>query len=146
MKIGHTAAIVSSGVLWFLIGLPLLVKGLNLLVKESGQEGEGVVLLVAAGLFIGFFKNKLVLSKTVRRVVGRILSLPNPVPLAKVYAPSYFFLIVGMGMLGMGLKWIPIFPTVRGVIDVAVGSALMHGALLYFRSAREGIVLQQSKR
>jgi hypothetical protein len=41
-----------------------------------------------------------------------------------------------MMMLGMIFRYLPIPIDVRGFIDLAIGSALMNGAMLYFRAAR----------
>jgi hypothetical protein len=47
----------------------------------------------------------------------------------------YFLLIGSMILLGISLKWLPIAPEVRGVVDVAVGSSLINGSLQYLRMA-----------
>ena len=91
--------------------------------------------MVAVGLLVGFFKGRFVLSKTVSKMVGRVLSLPLPIRFSQVYHPSYYFLIALMICLGLLLKYLPIPIDLRGMIDVAIGSALVNGALLYFRAA-----------
>lgn len=125
--------IIFSGAVWILIGFMLMYKGLQFL---SLAQTEHKTLYMAIGLMIGFLKGRFVLVKTVRRVVMRIASLPSPIRYKDVYAPSYYFLILGMMGLGMLLKFLPIGMEIRGMIDVAVGSALMNGAMFYFRVAR----------
>lgn len=145
----HRGWIVLSGVIWFAIGAMLLYKGLRFislgivaptsmcksLSSTLGSEQRAATLFVAFGLLIGFFKGRLVLSKTVRRVVGRILSLPLPIRPSQVYQPAYYLLIGAMVMLGLLFRYLPIPIDLRGMIDVAIGSALVNGALLYFRAS-----------
>lgn len=153
MRFQRIPVIVFSGFVWFGIGLFLLTKGLGFIVTAAqipeigassllknlasymGGFEQGALLLIAVSLFVGFIKGKFVLVKSVDRVVNRILSLPSPIPLSKIYAPQYYILILSMVILGMSMKWLPITMDVRGCIDVAIGSALMNGSLLYFRHA-----------
>lgn len=119
----HRSWILFSGFLWLVMGLWLLNKGLHLTHNANW---------IAIGLAIGFIKGRFILAKTVRRVVGRILSLPLPIRAGQVYAKSYWFLISGMMGLGMLMRFFP--NEVRGVVDVTIGSALINGAMLYFRA------------
>lgn len=121
----HKKWIAISGFLWLFIGTFLLYKGLHL-VPDS--------LYLGVGLVIGFIKGRFVLAKTVSRVVSRIASLPLPIRFSDAYSRSYWILIGSMVVLGMSFKFLPISAELRGVIDVAVGFALMNGALLYFRA------------
>jgi hypothetical protein len=146
----HRAWIAISGFLWLAVGGGLLYKGLHLISNGTisadslcfkmqgffGSPQQSGTALIAAGLLVGFVKGRFVLSKTVRRVALRILSLPLPIRFFSVYAPSYFILIGGMIALGITLKFLPIPVDLRGFIDTAVGSALINGAMLYFRAAR----------
>jgi len=146
----HRAWIAVSGFVWFVIGTWLLYKGLHLIsdaainpaslsakIKFFGSQQQAATIFMAIGLFIGFFKGRFVLAKTVRRVVARIVSLPLPIRLKDAYAPSYWILIGSMAGLGMLFRFLPLPVDVRGMIDVAIGSALVNGAMLYFRAARE---------
>lgn len=162
MRLSKTTWIAISGMIWFIVGMGLLTLGLNFIVHKAqvdigettsliaalsplaGGREQGALALIAIGLIIGFIKGRYVLVKTVRRVVERILSLDLPVSFSKIYSRGYFFLIGGMILLGLSMKWIG-FPTeIRGLIDVAVGSALMNGASAYFRAARQ--IHQELKR
>ena len=136
--------IVISGALWALIGCFLLYKGLRHVADlaagaQSGLFGggeQGALWIVAVGLFIGFIKGRFILSKTVQRVCSRIETLTPPIQIGQVYAASYLFLIGGMVLLGMSLRFIPVPIDIKGLIDIAIGSALLNGSLLYFRSAQ----------
>lgn len=139
-----------SGFVWFVIGAFLLYKGLHLIAEGAfqphslshrmkdlvGSPQKGATILIAIGLFGGFFKGRFVLVKTVRRVVARIASLPLPIRLKDAYSLSYWILIGSMVALGVSFRFLPIPIDLRGMIDVAIGSALINGAMLYFRAAR----------
>lgn len=128
----------------------LLYKGLHLIAdaafrldtlcyslgQKLGSTQKAATVLIGVALIIGFIKGRFVLVKTVRRVVGRIATLPSPVRLKSAYSPSYWFLIGGMMLLGMVFRFLPLSIDIRGMIDVAIGSALINGAMLYFRAAR----------
>lgn len=106
------------------------------LCHQTGTPQKTAAFFIATGLLIGFFKARFVLIKTVRRVVARIAALPLPIPFKQVYGPTYWILLGSMMALGMVFRFLPIPIDVRGTIDVAIGSALLNGALFYFRAAR----------
>lgn len=154
MRLSPVVAILLSGGLWLVAGLMLLIKGLNLvtlalyaekfgvasaliphLARLTGSSETGAVVLIAIGLLIGLFKGRFVLIKSVRRVVHRILSLPAPLKIGQIYSWSYLALIGGMILLGISLRFIGLSPDIHGMIDVAIGSALINGAMIYFRCA-----------
>jgi len=151
----HRKWIAFSGFIWLFVGMMLLYKGLSLIAEGAsrssslcssmaslfGSPQQAGTALIACGLFIGFLKGRLVLSKTVKRVAYRILSLPLPIRFSSVYAPSYWILIGSMVGLGLTLRFLPIPIDLRGLIDTAVGSALINGAMLYFRAARGALRL-----
>lgn len=150
-KLSHTTLIMISGCIWLAVGCFLMPLGLKLLLSAveeptgsypiiEGLSGiidvnQAVVVLIALGLFIGHFKGKYVLGKSVRRGVARILSLPNPTQLSKIYDLKYYILLGSMVALGMSIKYFGIPNDIRGFIDVAIGAALINGALIYFRIA-----------
>lgn len=133
-------AIRFSGALWFVAGLLLLYKGVTYLAQgaEEGGSERGLNLWLMTAVAVGFFKGRFVLSKTVNRIVARIASLQEPISLKKLYPPSYFLLIGSMIGLGLSFRFLPLPLSIRGAIDVAIGSALLQGALLYFRASTYG--------
>ena len=153
MKLSPTIAIVLSGALWMIIGLFLLVKGLNLIVFAThaqqfgvkaaliphltfgGGVERGAFVLIAFGLLVGLVKGRFVLVKTVKRVVAHILSLAPAVKIGEIYTWRYLLLIACMASLGIGIRFLHLPADVHGLIDVAIGSALVNGAMLYFRFA-----------
>ena len=160
MRLSYPSAIIFSGVLWLAIGILLLSKGLNYLVVAGGAHLAGTlqgfslltqidrfvnnpersaIALVSVGLILGFFKGRMVMKKAVNRVVKRIRSFPSPIPITAMYSKGYLCLIGGMTLMGISLKFLPIPIDVKGVVDLAVGTALINGAILYFRAAFEPV-------
>lgn len=152
MKIRHGVAIVLSGIIWMGIGVLLLIKGFSLLLHPvddksaflipymgsfAAQKEQASLVLVSLGLLIGFFKGRFMLAKAAAKVIARILSLPNPLPFASLYTRSYVILISSMMILGMSLRFVQIPYDIKGVIDVAIGSALINGSAYYFRHFAE---------
>jgi hypothetical protein len=153
MRISKAAWIAISGLIWFVVGVGLLTMGLHFIIHKAqielgettsliakisplaGGREQAALALITIGLIIGFIKGRFVLAKTVKRVSERILSLEPPLKLSQVYSRGYLFLIGGMVLLGMSMKYLGFPADIRGLIDVAIGSALMNGASVYFRVA-----------
>jgi len=146
----HRRWIFLSGWIWFFVGAMLLYKGLHFISEATlqtdslsfrfrdvfGSTQQAATILIATALLVGFLKGRFVFSKTVQRMTARILSLPSPIQWSKVYAPSYWIIIGSMMGIGMLFRFLPIPIDLRGWIDTAVGSALLNGAMLYFRVAK----------
>lgn len=142
--------ILSSGATWFIIGIFLMYKGLRFVAEAQmdpeslsfrwnhsiGSANQASNWIIFFALIVGFAKGRFVFVKTVNRVVSRIRSLSLPIRFSQVYTKSYWILIGSMMMLGMLFRFLPIPIDIRGFVDVAIGSALMNGAMLYFRAAR----------
>ena len=153
MHLSKTTWIAISGMIWFIVGMGLLTLGLNFIVYKAqieihettsliakmtplaGGREQAALALIAVGLIIGFMKGRFILVKTVRRVVERILKLPSPIKVSQIYSKGYLMLIGSMILLGLSMKWLGFSMEIRGAIDVAIGSALMNGAVAYFRIA-----------
>lgn len=146
----HREWVAVSGFSWLFIGFFLTYKGVRMLADSIfephslslrfqdtfGSPQQAATVFIGCALIVGFLKGRFILSKTVGRVVCRIAALPLPIRLKDVYAPSYLILIGSMMGLGMLLKFLPIPMDIKGMIDVAIGSALINGAILYFRVAQ----------
>ncbi|MCH9626658.1 MAG: hypothetical protein S4CHLAM2_02840 [Chlamydiales bacterium] len=157
MKLKHRTLIILAGFVWLAIGTFLLTLGLRFIMETLRNPDvalvpgrfsllafvnrffpdrqNGVVFLLSFALLLGFVKGRYVLGKTAQRQVNRIFALPNPSSIKNLYTKGHYILIAAMMGLGMSLRFIPITLDTRGAIDIAVGSALMNGAMLYFRSA-----------
>lgn len=97
------------------------------------DQTNALILMIVCALFVGYLKGKMALGKSVKRQIKRIETLPNPASLKYIYSKGYYFLIASMILLGMTLRFFPITLDTRGAIDLAIGSALINGAMLYFR-------------
>lgn len=156
MKLRHTNAILFSGFLWIGVGILLLTKGIQYVflagkqVFEGSHEGFSLLLLMGrfsdspqrtVGLFmgcallIGIFKGRVVLKKTANRVIRRIRSYPSPIKFTQMYSKGYLILLGSMMLLGLLFKILPLPLDVKGFIDVAIGIALINGAIFYLRAA-----------
>jgi hypothetical protein len=158
-KFTHVTLVYVCGLIWLMIGCILLPMGLNFIVeailKDSlslahpvlgffapyvGGLDQAVLTWIVLSLIIGICKGRYVFAKAVQRNVNRILSLPTPVSLLQIYPAAFYLLLVVMAFLGFIMQFTPF--DVRGGVDVAVGSALISGSLLYFRHAR---LMQESR-
>ncbi|MGR3973550.1 MAG: hypothetical protein QRY72_03140 [Candidatus Rhabdochlamydia sp.] len=151
MKLSATKWVVISGLTWLGMGSLLLSKGFRWILMcmlENRTEGmmgwflgshrtshDAGMLLICFALLLGLIKGRWILSKTVKRVSERIYQHPSTLGIQDAYDKKYFILLGIMMGLGMSFRFLPIPPDVKGFIDVTVGSALIHGAMLYFREA-----------
>lgn len=156
LKISHTAMIVLSGLVWFVVGCGLLMLGLNILIDATipeqafataykpivtflsslaGSKESAVLVLVAFCLFVGYMKGRYVLGKSAIKGVSRILTFPKMSHIKNIYSRKYYILLGSMMLLGFLVKFLP--TDVRGAVDVIIGAALINGAIVYFRAAYE---------
>ncbi len=154
MRFSPRTLIILSGLIWLGIGLFLLTLGSSFILKSCNSAygsphfslalylsrtmkdpGQSAVILLSSALFLGYLKGRFVLSKAVNKQVLRLLALPRPIPLKSLYTLRYYILIGGMVGLGTLLRYLPISIEFRGIIDVAIGMALISGALQYIRQA-----------
>lgn len=151
MKLSHKTLVIISGMVWLAIGTYLLYIGLNLLANNTvhvdphnyplllslkpyaGTIENAALVLVVLGLAIGYYKGRYVLGKSAHGGVARIMAMPNPAQLSKIYSPKYYVLIAAMIGLGLSIKYLGVNNDIRGLVDVIIGSALINGALIYFR-------------
>jgi hypothetical protein len=152
MKLSHTKLIMISGLIWFGIGIYLLQLGLNLLLSGieqdlatsnypllrilspyTGSLELAIIVLVVIALLVGYFKGRYVLGKSAKKGVDRIRSFPNPAPLKSIYSAKYYLLLAAMMGLGISIKYMGLSNDIRGWIDTTIGSALINGAMIYFR-------------
>jgi hypothetical protein len=151
-KVSHVTLIALSGIVWLAVGCFLLPLGLNFVVaallKENallphpvlnflapyaGGLDQAALVWIAFMLLIGFLKGRRIFAKSVKRSVDRIFTLPNPVSISKIYTPGYYLLLGSMVLLGILVRYTTL--DIRGGVDIAIGSALINGAMLYFREA-----------
>lgn len=112
------------------MGLLLLYRGLELF--QTSHHVLTPVFLVGA-LFTGYIKHRFILSKTVRRLIQRIDSLPSPVTASQVYPPATLLVLAAMMSFSVLLRYLSLPCELQGFIKTAIGSALLHGAFLLFK-------------
>jgi hypothetical protein len=152
MKMKHKNLIILSGLLWTAIGFFLLYIGLGFIAKAAstalfqngnpllsflsnyfeGPETSAVFLIVIA-LSLGTLKSRMVFAKVINKMIVKIRSFPDPVNFTQVYGLKYLFLMGIMMSFGFAMKYFEVSNDIRGVVDVAVGSALLNGGISYFR-------------
>ncbi|MBN4067297.1 hypothetical protein JYU14_04360 [Simkania negevensis] len=154
MKFRHSTLITLLGLLWCAVGGMLLIIGTRLftaivsyqvnpkqllfmqgLSKRAGGIDQAAIVLIGIALVVGYMKGKYVLRKSCVRVVNRLFKLPNPAYLHQALSKWFYLLIGTMICLGISLRVFGAPVDLRAVIDVAIGSALINGALTYFRFA-----------
>jgi len=152
INVRHAALFALSGLIWFAVGLFLLTLGLNFL-NESlvvgnhvsypmidwmlpyfGNRESAVLTLIAAALAIGYFKGRFVLGKSAKKGIERIYTFPNPTALKNIYSAKYYILLALMMGLGLLIKYLGVPTDIRGLVDVAIGAALINGSMFYFRA------------
>ena len=111
------------------------MKGIQFLTSlpKGGGGEEKAMILVATGLFLGYIKARFVMCKAVEKLSCRILAMKTPIPFKNIYPPKYFILLAFMISLGIIMNVWNLRIDIRGTVDLAVGSALMHGAITFFR-------------
>lgn len=153
IKVSHTTLIVLSGLVWLAVGCSLLPLGINFIVESILNENillksrpildslapyvggldVAALILIVFGLILGYGKGKAVFAKSVKKSVNRIVNLPNPTSIADIYTKKYYILLGSMVLIGFIVRFTTL--DIRGFVDVTIGSALIHGAVLYFLSA-----------
>ncbi len=155
MKVSHKTLLRISGLIWFGIGIMLLNLGIHFalqgwdgvvfktssyssifsfLTDMTGKPENAACVVIALAMILGFFKSKKVLGKVVNKSEARIAQLDNPTSITNLYTKGNLLIILSMMLLGMSLKYIQVDPDIRGFVDIAVGTALIHGSVAYFRA------------
>ncbi len=145
MKLRPWNVILFTGLVWLLVGFFLTLKGLKLIVSGVFSENffiswigsfeNASLVLIACSLLLGFIKGRFVMIKTINRVTKHLLSLPYPLKVTNLYPTSYYILLGSMILLGILCKFLGIPKMLLGCIDLTIGSALINGAMIYFRYA-----------
>lgn len=132
------------GALWLFAGIMLLSKGVNLLLAIVHQpffrffrasQGETAAILVCLGLFLGQFKAKYVLRKTAMKRIQQ-MSSQSSFTFFQIFNFRYLILIATMISLGLLLKFFHTPHDLRGLIDITIGTALIHSSIFYFKAIR----------
>lgn len=167
MKLKHNTLIFLAGLTWLIIGVFLLSLGIHFILetirtplltqiagrfsiaffveKFTSDRTQAILWILCFSLLVGYLKGKMVLAKSVHRQIKRIDSLQNPAHLKHLYSKGYYLLVALMICLGMVLRFLPITLDTRGAIDMAIGAALINGAVLYFRTLSQRMYISKKQ-
>lgn len=139
-----------AGGTWIAIGALLLNMGVRYLMQGaqgrhsplfsnlvtwSGGTEEAVALLTIIGCLLGYIKGRTVLRRAAHRTAAR-LEAANTARLSDLYNKGTCALILVMMLLGQMMSYFDLAYDIRGLIDTAVGLALLRGGATYFQLAR----------
>ncbi len=132
IKLGKTGLIRLAQWLWLAGGVSLLLAGVNRLSGSMGEISQPVLIgsLVVA-VIIGAAKGRFVLGKTAQRNLDRLNALTKPQKLVHVYNTRSWIMIGLMLVISASLTWFAAPMLWRGVVNVAVGLALMVSSRVY---------------
>lgn len=136
LKFKSKTLVLLAGIIWIAIGTILLSVGLNYLVNHPPvfTPSGAAPILIALALILGAVKGRFVLSRSAKRNCERLSQIKTPAPLHQIFPPPFYFLIALMMLLGISMTYFELAPDIRGVVDVAVGAALINGAVAYFKA------------
>ncbi|MHC4611014.1 MAG: hypothetical protein ACYS7M_11785 [Planctomycetota bacterium] len=127
-----------AGGMWAIAGVMLAAAGVRLLGPANERK---VYLLAILAVALGVTKGHLVMRRMAHRNLTRIRTLPGPGRYWEVYRPGGWAFIAAMMLLGLTLRHLNgLFaaqwaPAALGVVDLAVGVALLVGATRYLKGA-----------
>ena len=126
------------GIAWLALGSRLLLKGIYIFdeihLKQEVLDSNLYYYLVGA-LVLGLVKGKFILKKSADRIIRHIVQFEEPLKWKQIFPKSFYFFMTIMMCFGIAIKFLPIDLVVKGSIDIFVGSALITGALYFFKKA-----------
>jgi hypothetical protein len=128
--------------LWLLGGVVLLSLGTARLAQAArGETTPAIVAVVAIGaLGVGAAKGWFVLRKTARRNIDRLAVLEHDQRPIHVYGIRSWVVIGLMTALSVGLTLTGVPPLWRGMVNLAIGAALVASSLSYLAPLRAGVL------
>ncbi|MDX2085951.1 MAG: hypothetical protein SFZ03_11250 [Candidatus Melainabacteria bacterium] len=119
--------------LWAAGGLVLLSLGWGRLFTLQVSDSNLLWFYVAIALALGAAKGRFVLRKTSQRNLDRIHSMSEPQRPAQVYSLRSWIMIGLMLGISASLTLFNADPVIRGVVNLAVGVALLTSSLAYLK-------------
>ncbi len=128
--------------LWLFGGVVLLSLGAARLLQASrGEATPTVVAVVAVGaLAVGAAKGWFLLRRTARRNIDRLAALTEEQRPIHVYGTRSWVVIGFMTALSIGLTLAGVAPLWRGMVNLAIGAALVASSLNYLPPLRAGVL------
>jgi len=124
--------------LWLLGGVVLCSLGTGRLL-QAGKDGVATGLLAlgtATSLSIGIAKGRFLLSKTAGRNIERLGRLTENLRPIRVYGARSWLVIALMAAISLALNLGGVPPFWRGVVNLAIGAALVTSSLNYLTNPR----------
>ncbi len=132
LRLGREQLLKLAFFLWALGGFSLTVGGAFRLSETLGEVGPVMLALgVVGAVIIGVGKGKFVLSKTSKRNIERINAFTEPQKAVHVYSLRSWIIIGIMLLISAALNWFEVPPFWRGIVNLAVGLALLMSSLAY---------------
>lgn len=154
MKFEKHSLISIVGMVWFIVGIFLLFSGLKLIFFTGLIKGQSftpiisvimyaftgaiiptMIVIVFLGLLLGYAKSKWAFVRVIRKTVQRIYPMPGLVRISNLYRLHEILLIFAVIALSRIVQFIHLPLDIQGVVNIAIGSALINGAVVYFRFA-----------
>ena len=128
--------------LWLLGGVVLLSLGTARLLQAARGDATPALagVLAVAALAVGVAKGRFVLRSTAQRNVERLARLPEKQRPIHVYGTRSWVVIGLMTALSVGLTLGGVPPLWRGMVNLAIGAALVASSLNYLSPLRTGLL------
>ncbi|HEY3418218.1 MAG TPA: hypothetical protein VGM23_15175 [Armatimonadota bacterium] len=123
-----------AALVWVLVGVMLCARGVHMMWPVWHLRGFFPFLLLLLAL-LGTLKGTAVLSKSAARAVARIQEMDARTPVWQLYSPAMYLLVVGMMLLGIGIRWAGAywhFIGTVGALYLTIGVALIIGSRTYW--------------
>ncbi len=137
MKTNVKQALLLYSTIWFAVGFMLLYKGISYLILGThfiliptmsnifSSSQDAALLCIVLGLAIGVMKAKKVLKKVAAKLKTQATLSQNPYK--AIFSIKTCIMVAIMMSFGAILRWINLPQDLFGIIDVAVGAALIQG-------------------
>lgn len=136
MKFSYVSALIFSGIVWFVIGVNLCLKGYQYAIHVTEAFYEPLWMILT-GIVLGYMKGRFALSKAINRFIRHMVQYEEPLRISEIFSLRYIAIIGVMMTLGILMKVSSIPMQIKAVIDFTVGSALFYGSIRYFKKAAE---------
>jgi hypothetical protein len=119
-----------SAVLWTVIGLLLIVKG----VFRLGQLKDWQAPIMAVSILAGSLKAHFILDKTADRIINRILTFKDGTCLGAVYSVKTWIMVLCMMGMGVILRNSSLPANLLCFLYLTIGLALLLSSRLAWRA------------
>lgn len=122
--------------LWCLGGFFMSLQGMRFIVNSEASLWE-MLAYGLIGLALGFAKARTILKKTALANIDRLMAMSEKVKLIHVYPLRSWIVLTLMLLLGLSLTLFNAPPLLRGMVNLAVGMALLGSSLYYYHAMNQ---------